>query len=510
MQNEELRRAQHELEAARDSYAELYDFAPLGYFSLNEQGQILRANIAGARLLGTDRPGLRGKRLYQFTVVEQRDALYRHLRDTFRTKPRQSREVEMLRGDGSRFFARLDSVAQTAEEGRPRQCLTLISDISAQRRAQALTQAASQLAERTSAAKTRFLAAASHDLRQPLQVLTSFTEVLGQRLEDGEALELVARQATALADMRQLLDALLDASRLESGAITPEIKPFAVGPLLRRIESAHRALAAKKGLALQLAPCGAIIESDPLLLRQILDNLVGNAIRYTRGGTVLLCCRRRGGKLRIEVWDTGIGIPEEQRTRIFEEFYQLDNPARARGKGHGLGLAIAARAARLLGSEIELRSRPGGSMFSVAAPLAGPQSAAEPDMAERTVAATPRTADTVLLVEDDIVVRYAMSTLLDTYGYRVLAAGSGAEALRLLEQETERTDILITDYRLPEGESGLQVIGGVRKALGRNLPAIILTGDTLAPGPAPGDCPILYKPVSADRLHEQIQRLLLS
>ena len=156
MQNKELRRTQHELEAARDSYAELYDFAPLGYFSLNEQGQILRANIAGARLLGTDRPGLRGKRLYQFTVVEQRDALYRHLRDTFRTKPRQSREVEMLRGDGSRFFARLDSVAQTAEEGKPRQCLTLVSDISAQRRAQALTQAASQLAERTSAAFTPF------------------------------------------------------------------------------------------------------------------------------------------------------------------------------------------------------------------------------------------------------------------------------------------------------------------------------------------------------------------
>jgi two-component system CheB/CheR fusion protein len=421
-------------------------------------------------------------------------------------------ELEMLRADGSRFFARLDSAAHSAGQPGYMQCLTVLSDISEQKRAAAMVQEARETSEQASDAKTRFLAAASHDIRQPLQALTTVCDLLRRRLREPKNLELLDCQTEALAGMRELLDALLDVSRLDSGTIAPEIRSFPVAPLLRRLETHYQPLARNKGLTLRVARCSAVIESDPVLLRQILDNLVANAIRYTAKGRVLVGCRRRGGALRFEVWDTGIGIAEDEQARIFEDFYQLGNPARDANNGLGLGLAIVERTARLLGHRIGLKSRDKGTLFTVAAPLAEPGSGTnENPPAEKPVPTHLPTAATVLLVEDNDAVRDSMVMMLNSYGYRVIAARDGAEALHRISGEAPRPNIIVTDYRLPEGETGPQAIAAVRNALGADLPALILTGDIeLAHSPeALGiSCTILQKPINPATLNKHMQRLL--
>lgn len=369
MQNEELRRSQQELEIARDNFFNLFEQAPVGYFILDDEGRILRVNLTGAELMGLEKIRLLYKPLFYFIPMEQRDRCYRHLRRTFQMSEPETCELEILHGSGSSFFAQLESLAQPGEEGRGDRCLTVVMDITERKRAEEMTRNAKETAERVNREKSRFLAAASHDLRQPLQALTTFNDVLARRVEDNELLELVRNQGECLQTMRDLLNALLDVSRLETGAVTPVVKEFPVGELLHRITAKFLRTAQDKGLVLRMIHSTADICSDPMLLDQILCNLVSNAIQYTQSGKVLIGCRRRGSMLRIEVWDTGIGIPEEKRKLIFNEFYQIDNSARDRDKGLGLGLAIVKHTARLLKHRIELRSCANGSVFSVAAPL---------------------------------------------------------------------------------------------------------------------------------------------
>ena len=284
--------------------------------------------------------------------------------------------------------------------------------------------------ERANLAKSRFLAAASHDLRQPLHALNLFAAQLGDQTDPAERARLVARIDAAIESMNELFNALLDISKLDAGVLAPDIAEFPVGHLLGRIETTFAATAREKGLRLGVVPSRAWVRSDAILLERILLNLVSNAIRYTSRGGVIVGCRRRGDSVRIEVWDSGIGVAEDQQRNIFGEFYQVGAPASGERAGLGLGLSIVDGLCRLLGHPIDLASRPGkGSRFAVAVPRAAAhQRPAEPAVTFDAIA-NPARDKLIVVIDDDALVLDGMRGLLQGWGCRVVAAGSGDAAL---------------------------------------------------------------------------------
>lgn len=363
-----------------------------------------------------------------------------------------------------------------------------------------------EAAEAASLAKTRFLAAASHDLRQPVHALSLFVGALrGHALADESArlMDLIEDSVNA---MDGLFSALLDISRLDAGIVAPDWNVFPVQDLLDRLIRDYGAEAAEKGLSLRVRPCKAIIRSDPLLLERILRNLLSNAIRYTDSGGVLVGCRR-GQALRVQVWDTGRGIPAAQAERVFEEFFQLHNPERDRTQGLGLGLAIVRRLAVLLGHTLALQSRPGrGSVFSVTVPLAEAGLAAHP--AHHPVVARH---GLIFVVDDEATIQEGMRSLLTGWGHRVLTAGSGDEIIAHAGAWPDRPDVIICDYRLRGAETGVQVIERLRGEYNADIPALLITGDTapdrLTEAVSSGLL-LLHKPVANSRLRAAISNLL--
>jgi signal transduction histidine kinase len=327
-------------------------------------------------------------------------------------------------------------------------------------------------------AKSRFLAVASHDLRQPLHALGLFVAQLRYRMNATERKQVIGQIDAAVAAMNELFSALLDISKLDSGAMTPEIRKFPVAQLLERIESTFKGLARERGLSLRLVSSGAWVRSDFILLERILLNLVSNAVRYTTRGSILVGCRRRGEQLRIEIWDTGPGIPEDQRERVFGEFYRLDRPGEDRHGGLGLGLSIVERLCQLLDHRIELTSVVGrGTRFAVVVPwIAAP---AEVASRPSPVAPVLDAADgkLVVVIDDDPLVLNGMSGLLQTWGYRVVSAGSDSAVLTSLDQYDQPPDLIISDYHLPDGKSGIEVIEHLRSAFSRPIPAFLISGD---------------------------------
>jgi CheY-like chemotaxis protein len=359
-------------------------------------------------------------------------------------------------------------------------------------------------AEEADRAKSRFLAAASHDLRQPLHALSLFSAALSVRASDDATRELSSHMDTTLSALSLLLDSLLDISKLDAGAVQPEIKRVSVGPLMTRIAVDFRAIAQQKGLDVRVAPVDADVQTDPALLERILRNLVDNAVKYTRRGVIELAAERDDAAVRVSVRDTGPGIPPAERERIFEEFYQIGNPERDRAKGLGLGLAIVRRLARLLRAEIELKSDVGqGSTFIVSLPPA----AAVPTLAVERPDAEEATTGTlsdmhVLVIDDEPAVRIGMRALLESWGCRVMTCSHYAEAERLLDEYGSPVDMIIADFRLREHENGIETVHRLRARVGE-VPALLLTGDTaperLREAKLSG-LPLLHKPVTADKL----------
>jgi PAS domain S-box-containing protein len=402
-------------------------------------------------------------------------------------------------------------------EDRERRAVRMLGtamDVTGRKQAEQALHQAKDAAERANAAKSRFLAAASHDLRQPLQALDLQRAVLARKIADPETLETVRELGLSIDVMRNTLDTLLDLSQLETGAIRPEMRAFALHELFQRIGGEFRGLAAAKGLALKMVPTSALVRSDPRLLERVLQNLVSNAVKYTRAGTVLLGCRRRGARLRIEVWDTGIGIAQDQLQAIFEEFYQIANAARERRFGLGLGLSIARAAAELLGSRLDVRSTLNkGSVFAVEVPLVRRAEAGRPSPhGEHARVGTPTALSaTILLVEDDAAIRGALRTLLELEGYRVVAAASGQEALDLVEQGTCRPAMAIVDQNLPDDLSGVATVQRLRSLLKPHLPALVITGDVLPERLAAirlAAQPYLTKPVNVEELRMVVRSLI--
>ncbi len=390
------------------------------------------------------------------------------------------------------------------------------ADITERRRAADELGVAKRQAEFANATKSRFLAAASHDLRQPLQTLALLQGLLAKTVEGERAQKLVARIDETLSAISGMLNTLLDINQIEAGTVHADMASFPLDALLGRLKDEFTYPAQSKRLALRVVSCGLSIHSDQRLLEQILRNLLSNAIKYTKRGKVLLGCRRRQGLLSIEVWDTGIGIPDTELRAIFEEYHQLDNPARERSRGLGLGLSIVQRLGRLLGHRVRVRSWPGkGSVFAVEIALTpgGVASHTEPD---RNHVAGGRVADvhrdgTILIVEDDPEVRELLELFLEGEGYRATTAPDGIEALDLVARGVVRPDLVLADYNLPNGMDGLEVTTKLREKLDREIPAIILTGDisTSTLGEvALRRCIQLNKPIKLKELTQAIQHLL--
>jgi signal transduction histidine kinase/CheY-like chemotaxis protein len=361
-------------------------------------------------------------------------------------------------------------------------------------------------------AKSRFLAAASHDLRQPLHALGLFVAQLRSRMNADERNRLVERIDAAVAAMNELFHALLDISKLDAGVLTPSISEFPVAQLLRRIETTFAGEAREKGLSLRVMSTGAWVRSDFILLERILFNLVSNAVRYTSRGGLVVGCRKRGGQLRIEVWDTGVGIPEDQRQNIFGEFYRLGEPDRDRRGGLGLGLAIVDRLGRLLDHPIELTSRVGqGSRFVVTVPLVAARTEVAEQPAPIRLLPDVATGKLVVVIDDDPLVLDGMGGLFRSWGCRVVTAGTDNAAMTGLAAHDHVPDLIISDYRLADGKTGFDVIKQLRSAFSAQIPAFLISGDTnpepLREARASG-YHLLHKPVDPMALRAMLNRML--
>ena len=396
------------------------------------------------------------------------------------------------------------------EPSAVRKILVTIDDITERKRAGEALEAAKLIAEQANLGKSRFLAAASHDLRQPLQTLSLLRGILGKRIKDQNGARLVAKLEETLSAMSGMLNTLLDINQLEAGIVRPEIVEFQISTVLDRLRTEFAYHAMAKQLGWRVVASGLNVRSDPRLLEQMLRNLLANAVKYTDRGKMLLGCRARGDRLRVEVWDTGIGIPAAQLKTIFEEFRQLDNPARERSRGLGLGLSIVQRISDLLGHTIDVRSWPArGSVFAIELPL-GENRQRLPGEATRTEASTGPTG-TILIVEDDPAVREMLGILLEGEGHRTIAVAGTNQAFALAAGGALLPDAIIADYNLPGDLTGAEVIAQLRQSLHGEIPAIILTGDistdTLRKIAHAG-CVHLSKPAEPETLTQQIQGFL--
>lgn len=380
-----------------------------------------------------------------------------------------------------------------------------VTDATAELRARTLE------AEQANVAKSRFLAAASHDLRQPMHALGLFISELAQQSLDARSRQIVDRIAASANAMDQLLDSLLDISRLDAGVMTPVVRAFDPRPVLERIVAEQASAARSRGLQLRLRANAGWVRSDPMLFERIVGNLVSNAVRHTHDGTILVACRRRGAHLRVEVRDNGPGIAPESQEVIFQEFVQLGNPERARDKGLGLGLAIVRRLVDLLAHRLELRSAPGrGSTFAVELPLTAPEVEGRPPEDARALGSLDGLR--VAIVEDDPLVRDAMAGLLSSWDCALTIADSAEALLGQQAASPQRFDVVITDLRLSGPMDGIDLVAALRTAGdGAGPQAILISGDTapevLARARTAG-LPLLYKPVRPAKLRALLQRML--
>ena len=366
-------------------------------------------------------------------------------------------------------------------------------------------------AERANKAKSVFLASASHDLRQPLNAMQMYIAALQSKVKDKEILRIIEDINSVSISTARLLNALLDVSELEVGAIKPRHEIFSVNNILISIFQSFLPLAKDKELDFRIVPSSLYVESDPALLERILGNFMSNAIRYTDKGSVLIGCRRKGSEVSIEVWDTGCGISDDQMSLIYEDFYQVENKERDRGKGLGLGLALAKRLSDSLDHMIDSKSSLGrGSCFSVRVDLA--ENKADTNQDEIFMNIMNLSGINILLIEDDIDVLKATKQLLESWGCNVKTARNKDEVMNLIKEDPYKNpDIILADNRLPGDASGIDITYLIQEKLQTSIPCVIMTGDverSHVQGIIDQGFPVLLKPIQPAKFRAMLSHLI--
>jgi PAS domain S-box-containing protein len=489
------------------------DAAPDAMIIIDDSGVVCFANRQVSALFGYASADVIGKPVECLLPERFRDRHVAHRQSyitSVRVRPMGAGlDLFGRRRDGTEFPVEIS--LSPIKDGERVLVAAAIRDVSDRKRVEAdlkvTRQAAEQAresADRANQSKSRFLATASHDLRQPLQTLSLLNGAL-QRLVAGlDAQQALAQQEQAIGSMSRLLNTLLDISKLEPGAVKPDPTDFAVGTLFEELRAEFANLAANKGLAFQISPSTDCAHSDRSLVEQILRNLVSNAIKYTRKGSVMLrCVREQPSLLRVEVMDTGIGIPADQLRFIYDEFFQVNVPTHSTREGYGLGLSIVQRLVSLLELKLDVRSDIGkGSVFTLTLPEGQAAVVETARTGKELPVRDPQRQVRVLLVEDDASVRNATRMLLKSEGYYVTAVASLTEAVEHASKDPS-LDLLVTDYHLRDGETGTQVIGAVREALGVSIGAVLITGDSSSAMhelPADPHLRVAIKPIKAAEL----------
>ena len=359
--------------------------------------------------------------------------------------------------------------------------------------------------------KTRFLANASHDLRQPVHALGLFAATLEQRLCGSDHEPYVRNLLRAVDGLDRAFNVLLDVSRLDAGTVQPNAQPVALRDVFQRLYVQFSGRAEVAGLNLRFAPGGKWVSSDPQLLERLLANLVQNALKYTERGGVVVVARNAGQHVNVEVWDTGAGMAEAELPRVFDEFYQVGRGGRPRSRGLGMGLSIVKRLAQLLGHRLAVASLPGhGTVFRLSVPRTEPCPAAETQAPPRAARAPAAAARTVMVIEDEEAIREALGGLLREWGHEAVVAASAQEAAQAQRGLTRPPDLIVSDLHLGEGPDGIAAIAAVRRHWGCEVPAVLVTGDTAPPElrrVSESGLEVMVKPVAAGRLRNLLQRL---
>ncbi|MBL4690851.1 MAG: PAS domain S-box protein [Rhodospirillales bacterium] len=410
--------------------------------------------------------------------------------------------------EAGRTFVRGSLIPDISPIGEVKGFFAMIQDMTAKKQAEDMPAQAKEQAEKTSASKSRFLAAASHDLRQPMQALAMFVDVLARKEHDDVSTDIIGKIQASSKSLQGLLNSLLDISKLEADLVVPATRRFTVGELTARLAEEIEPMAQRKGLRLIHVPSSLAIRSDPGLLDRILRNLLVNAVTNTKHGRILFGCRRRGRQVLVEVWDTGTGVADDQKKKIFEEFYQGKEEDGIRRSGLGLGLAIVDRLVKLLNHTIEVSSGPssglsGGSVFRIRVPVARDAEAAVKQAVVRDGGFEETAGALIVGIDDDPAVREALSLLLESWGFSTVTAASAHEAMQHLAQENRAPDLVIADYQLQQGKKGSNAIRDIQRRWGDSIPGLLLTGDIepvrLKEAAASG-YQVIQKPIQPDKL----------
>ncbi|WP_114858042.1 ATP-binding protein [Azospirillum brasilense] len=507
-----------QLEAERSLLTAILDHLPSGLLVAEApSGRIVRVNDTALRLLGGPPPsaagcGCDGTRTCNGGACfgEGRCPLTRALR-TGETVEQE--DMPYTRPDGTAMTLSVSATPVRGADGRTALAICTLRDVGERKAMEQALQRAKEEADEANRAKSKFLAAASHDLRQPMQSMFLFTGILHRFIRDEQGQRSLEMLERGLDTLKGLLDSLLDVSRLDAGAVDPRVEPFPLNSLLDEIAASYAPILESKKLAFRIVQDRAVtVLSDRVLLGRMVRNLLENAVKYTERGAVQITVRVQGDHVRIEVGDTGIGIPPDQLTRIFAEFHQLNNPERDRARGLGLGLAIVQRLSAILDHPVEVKSQPErGSVFAITVPLAAVETAPAPPPVAASAFTGGGEALRALLVDDDAIVLLGLRDMFREWGYEVRIAGSTDEAVAKIEADGRLPDVMLVDYRLREGRVGTEAVVRVRAMAGRDVPAVILTGEA---GPecemdaAAHGLEVVRKPVTPRQLRRVLDRAM--
>lgn len=498
-----------------DLIRRILDLAPDALVIADASGSIMFANRQVTTLFGYEPEELAGVPVENLMPERFRSRHAGHRRQ-FASSPRaramgSALELFARRKDGTEFPVEISLGPIT--EGDRALIVAAIRDSTDRKEMQARLRHAIDDAERANEAKSRFLATASHDLRQPVQTLGLLNGALRRITGGGQTLELLDEAERAIGAMSRLLNALLDISKLESGAVKPQATDFKVSALFEELRADFASVAAGKGLRLEIEPCDTAARSDRPLVAQAMRNLVSNAVKYTKEGTVTLRCVRKDGRVQLRVEDTGVGIPAGEMARICDDFYQVGVAGNASREGYGLGLSIVSRITKLLGLKFGIESTPGrGSVFSLELPAIEVAVDTVPAVERRRQVRAPKQERRahILLVEDDPGVRNSTRMLLRVEGHAVSTASNLKEAVQLAGQHPD-IEMLVSDYHLGSNETGIQVVAAVRETIGADVKAILVTGDTSSAMRAlsnDSNLRTLSKPVNADEMLTLVNAML--